>query len=71
MPEVFHAKNHVAVAKVAALLPVNANEIDCAAHFIAARIRAEETLRLVRRHAVSSPGSCLGDKPITLATTCI
>ncbi len=36
---------------MAALLPVNANEIDLAAQCIAARAQAEEMLRLLRQHA--------------------
>jgi hypothetical protein len=50
-PEALRARNHAAVAKVAALLPVNANEIELAAQCIAARAQAEETLRLVRHNA--------------------
>src|ERR1700733_9562032 len=50
-PEGLAARNHAAIAKVAALLPVNANEIDLAAHCIAARAQAEEMLRLLRLHA--------------------
>src|SRR5471030_3364549 len=50
-PEALRARNHAAVAKVAALLPVNANEIDLAAQCIAARAQAEELLRLLRQHA--------------------
>jgi hypothetical protein len=57
-PEALHARNHAAIAKVAALLPVNANEIDLAPSFacsvaqcIAARAQAEEILRLVRQSA--------------------
>jgi hypothetical protein len=50
-PEALHARNHAAIAKVAALLPVNANEIDLAAQCIAARAQAEEILRLVRQNA--------------------
>ena len=50
-PEALHARNHAAIAKVAALLPVNANEIDLAAQCIAARAQAEEMLRLLRQHA--------------------
>ena len=50
-PEALRARNHAAIAKVAALLPVNANEIDLAAQCIAARARAEDVLRLVRQHA--------------------
>jgi hypothetical protein len=38
-------------SKVAALLPVNANEIDLAAQCIAARAQAEDILRLLRQHA--------------------
>jgi hypothetical protein len=50
-PEALHVRNHAAIAKVAALLPVNANEADLAAQCIAARAQAEEMLRLVRQHA--------------------
>ena len=50
-PEALRARNHAAIAKVAALLPVNANEIDLAAHCIAARGQAEEMLRLIRVNA--------------------
>src|SRR5476651_1715132 len=49
--EGLRARNHAAIAKVAALLPVNANEIDLAAQCIAARGQAEEMLRLLRQHA--------------------
>src|SRR5476649_913852 len=50
-PEALRARNHAAVAKVAALLPVNANEADLAAQCIAARAQADEMLRLLRQHA--------------------
>jgi hypothetical protein len=50
-PEALLARNHAAIAKVAALLPVNANEADLAAQCIAARAQAEEVLRLLRQHA--------------------
>jgi hypothetical protein len=50
-PEALRARNHAAIAKVAALLPVNANEIDLAAQCIAARAQAEDILRLLRQHA--------------------
>jgi len=50
-PEALRARNHAAIAKVAALLPVNANEIDLAAQCIAARAQAEEMLRLIRQNA--------------------
>jgi hypothetical protein len=49
--EGLRARNLAAIAKVAALLPVNANEIDLAAQCIAARAQAEEMLRLLRQHA--------------------
>jgi hypothetical protein len=50
-PEALHDRNHAAIAKVAALLPVNANEADLAAQCVAARAQAEEMLRLLRQHA--------------------
>ena len=50
-PEALRTRNHAAIAKVAALLPVNANEIDLAAQCIAARAQAEEMLRLIRVNA--------------------
>jgi hypothetical protein len=50
-PEALHTRNRAAIAKVAALLPVNANEADLAAQCIAARAQAEEMLRLLRQHA--------------------
>src|ERR1700712_1433745 len=49
-PEALLTRNHAAIAKVAALLPVNANETDLAAQCIAARGQAEELLRLLRQH---------------------
>jgi hypothetical protein len=50
-PEALCTRNHAAIAKVAALLPVNANEADLAAHCIAARAQAEDLLRLLRANA--------------------
>jgi len=57
-PEALSARNHAAIAKVAALLPVNANELDLAPSFacsvaqcIAARAQAEDILRLLRHNA--------------------
>jgi hypothetical protein len=50
-PEALDTRNRAAIAKVAALLPVNANEADLAAQCIAARAQAEEMLRLLRQHA--------------------
>src|SRR5450432_4444628 len=49
--EALHTRNLAAIAKVAALLPVNANEADLAAQCVAARAQAEEMLRLLREHA--------------------
>src|SRR5471032_205278 len=49
--EALSTRNHAAIAKVAALLPVNANEADLAAQCISARARAEDLLRLLRQHA--------------------
>jgi hypothetical protein len=49
--DALRARNHAAIAKVAALLPVNANEIDLAAQCIAARAQAEDGSRLLRQHA--------------------
>jgi len=50
-PEALRTRNHAAIAKVAALLPVNANEADLAAQCIAARAQAEDILRLLRENA--------------------
>ncbi len=50
-PEALRTRNHAAIAKVAALLPVNANEADLAAQCIAARAQAEDLLRLLRQNA--------------------
>src|SRR5450432_4402222 len=50
-PEALRTRNLAAIAKLAALLPVNANEADLAAQCIAARGQAEELLRLLRQNA--------------------
>jgi len=50
-PEALRARNHAAIAKVAALLPVNANEVDLAAQCIVARAQAEDLLRQLRQNA--------------------
>jgi hypothetical protein len=50
-PEALRARNHAAIAKVAALTPVNANEVDLAAQCVAARAQAEQMLCLLRQHA--------------------
>src|SRR6201985_2891903 len=54
-PEALRTRNHAAIAKVAALLPVNANEADLAAHSSAARPQAEDLLRLLRENAGDVP----------------
>ena len=49
-PEALCARNHAAIARAAALLPVNATEVDLAARCIAARAQAEDVLRQLRQH---------------------
>jgi hypothetical protein len=49
--DALRARNHAAIAKIASLLPVNANEADLAAQCIAARAQAEDLLRLIRQNA--------------------
>ena len=49
-----HTRNHAAIAKVAALLPVNAIDADLAAQCIVARKRVEKMLRLLNQHATTS-----------------
>jgi hypothetical protein len=55
-PGALRARNHAAIAKVASMLPINANEADLAAQSIAAqsiaaRAQAEDILRLLRENA--------------------
>ena len=50
-PEATLARNHAAIARIAALAPVNANEAEIAAQCIAARAQAEDVMRLIRLHA--------------------
>jgi hypothetical protein len=50
-PEATLTRNHAAIARIAALAPVNADEAELAAQCIAARAQAEDLLRLVRLHA--------------------
>ena len=50
-PEALLARNDAAIAKVAALLPVNADEDDLAVHCVCARAQAEDVVRLSRVHA--------------------
>jgi hypothetical protein len=49
--EAMIARNDAAIAKIAALAPINADEADIAAHCVAARAQGEEVLRLIRVHA--------------------
>ncbi len=48
-PEALNARNLAAIAKGAALLPVNANKADLAAQCIAAQAHARKMLRLLRQ----------------------
>jgi hypothetical protein len=50
-PEALLTRNQAAIAQVAAMLPVNANEAGFAAQCIAARAQAEDVMRLIRVHA--------------------
>ncbi len=49
-PAGVRARDLTAIAKVASLAPVNADEADIASHCIASRAQAEEMLRLVRKN---------------------
>ena len=49
-PEATLTRNHAAIARIAALAPVNADEAELAAQCIAARAQAEDLLRLIRIH---------------------
>ncbi len=49
-PAGVRARNLTAIAKVASLAPVNADEADIASHCIASRAQTEEMLRLVRKN---------------------
>jgi hypothetical protein len=49
-PEALLARNHAALAQVAAMLPVNAHEAGLATQCVAARAQAEDTMRLIRLH---------------------
>ncbi len=50
-PEATRTRNRAAIARIAALAPVNANEAELAAQCIVARAQAEEIVRLIRVHA--------------------
>ncbi len=54
-PEAWQARDQAAFAKVADLLPVNADEADLAAQCVAARAQAEDILRLIREQADDIP----------------
>ena len=49
-PEAALTRNHAAIARIAALAPVNESEAELAAQCIAARAQAEDLLRLIRLH---------------------
>ena len=49
-PEAILTRNHAAIARIAALAPVNADEAELAAQCISARAQAEDLLRLIRIH---------------------
>ncbi|HEY3847581.1 MAG TPA: hypothetical protein VGL95_10750 [Acetobacteraceae bacterium] len=50
-PEALQTRDDAAIAKIAALAPVNADEADIAAHCVAARAQAGDVLRLIRVHS--------------------
>ena len=50
-PEATLVRNHAAIARIAALAPVNASEAELAAQCISSRAQAEDMLRLIRLHA--------------------
>ena len=49
-PEAILTRNHAAIARIAAMAPVNADEAELATQCIAARAQAEDLLRLIRLH---------------------
>jgi hypothetical protein len=50
-PGALHARNHTAIAKVASMFPVNANEADIAARSVVAGAQADDVMRLIRENA--------------------
>jgi hypothetical protein len=46
-----HARNNTAIAKVASMFPVNANEADLAARSVVAGAQADDVMRLIRENA--------------------
>ena len=57
MPEALRTRNHAAIAKVAALLPSNADKADLAVRCIAARTQAKKMLRLNAHYGSMVPTS--------------
>ena len=49
-PEATETRNHAAIARIAALAPVNANEAELAAQCVLTRAQAEHVMRLIRIH---------------------
>ena len=49
-PEAIETRNHAAIARIAAMAPVNANEAELAAESVLARAQAQEVMRLIRLH---------------------
>jgi hypothetical protein len=54
-PGALHARNHTAIAKVASMFPVNANEADIAARCVVAGAQADDIMRLIRENAHDLP----------------
>ncbi len=50
-PGALHARNNTAIAKVASMYPVNANEADLAARSVVAGAQADDVMRLIRENA--------------------
>jgi len=50
-PGALHARNNTAIAKVASMYPVNANEADLAARSVVAAAQADDVMRLIRENA--------------------
>jgi hypothetical protein len=48
--EAVETRNHAAIARIAAMAPVNANEAELAAQCVLARAQAEDVMRLIRVH---------------------
>jgi hypothetical protein len=50
-PEALRIRNQAAIAQIAAMAPVNADEADLAAHCVAAAGQAQDAMRLIRCNA--------------------